>query len=37
MWRIPDNEPATPRLREIKRDLDCVGFVDYSSIDDGAE
>lgn len=27
IWRIPETEPNVPRLREMKRDLDCVGFL----------
>jgi hypothetical protein len=29
MWRIPDVEPNVPRLRQEKRDLNCIGFVHF--------
>lgn len=38
IWRIPDIESNVPRLREKKRDLDCIGFLhDFREVptDDG--
>jgi hypothetical protein len=29
VFRIPDNESNVPRLRPIKNDLDCIGFIRF--------
>lgn len=34
-YRIPNNEPLTPRLRPESKDLDAIGFVhDFGGNDD---
>jgi len=36
IWNIPDEESNVPRLRQSKKDLDCIGFVHrFQSDDDG--
>lgn len=37
-YRVPETEPVVPRLRQDKRDLECVGFVhNFERADDHGE
>jgi len=36
IWRVPDSESNIPRLRAVRQNLNCIGFIHNFGVDPGA-